>query len=250
MAVVENKEVFQPGVTPEGSPNWEEELGVAPKPAEAKPAEELPKPVDEDHPTKLGRKVKDLQDQLSSVLERFDAMIALQSEKPKPAAPVEDEDPELTRIVSKAVDRTKAELQKETEKENRARETYVNSYVDAVNKGFEEDLEPEIHAEVVKELLETNFQSYKRPTGNPLRDARINYTEGLAKILKGKRKAAQGAPNVKGDRKTAPTDLSASSRLDASPKKKIELDPYAKKFVASMGLAEDDEWVQESVGRV
>jgi hypothetical protein len=112
------------------------------------------------------------------------------------------------------------------------------------------DVDKDLHAEVLKELVETNWQDYKKITGDPAQDARLNYDRGLAKVLKKRHAESAAAPNVRGDQKNAPTGLSSGSRVEGPPKKKIELDEFAKKYIAAYGSKEDDEWVQESLSKL
>jgi hypothetical protein len=57
-----------------------------------------------------------------------------------------------------------------------------------------------------------------------------------------------GKPSVKGGNNPA-TGITATSQNATSSKKVIELDPYAKKFMDSIGEKADAKWVQDSVQR-
>jgi hypothetical protein len=232
--------------TQEGSQSWEEELGKVDKPAE-KPATEVAKTeVPEDHPTKLGRRVSKMEESLNTILDRFDLLLTQQQRvEPTRTQSVDDDDPEIQRIEERLAKRNREKELREQEQNSQ----YVNRYLRAVKSGTG-DVDEELHEAIVKELTEINPLLYKKHTGDPAADGRINYGLAEAKLLRQQRTAAKGAPNVKGDKKNAPTDLSSTSRLGEQPKKVIELDPYAKKFVKSLGLAEDDPWVQESLSRV
>jgi hypothetical protein len=220
-----------------------------PKPAEPVVAA-APAPVPDDHPTKLGRRVKQMEEHLDLVLDRLEALASQQIAPPQ-AAPQsfndpELDDPELRRLEERLERRRMEKEQKQLSMSQR----YVQDYLRVVNRGSGGDVDEELHEAVVKELTEVNPGSYPKHTGDAGRDGKINYELALAKLLRQQRVAAKNRPNVQGDKRNAPLDLSSTSRLGDVPVKKIELDEFAKKFVRSLGLAEDDPWVQESLQKL
>lgn len=208
-------------------------------PSETEPTQAQPTPVPDDHPTKLGRKVKQLEDTMYQVLDRFDSFLAMQD---RPARlDITEDDPEVDKLVSK----TEQRLLDKQRRAEEARQKYTSAYVRAVRSGFGED--EDLHQEVVKELLETNYADYPRHSDNPAKDAQINYELGIARVLRRQRKTAQARPNVQGDKPTAPTAVSSGSTNPAMPKPRIEPDEPSAKFLRAIGVNPDEEWVQESL---
>ena len=221
---------------PEPTPQETPASADSPAPVAADPT-----PVPEDHPTKLGRKVKVLEDSIYQLLDKFDTMLALQERGPAPRMDLPDDDPEVDKLVNKTEQRI-LDKQRRTEE---ARQKYTTAYVRAVRSGFGED--DELHQEIVKELLEANYADYPKHSENPARDAQVNYEMALGRILRRQRKTAQAKPNVQGDRPSAPTAVSSGSSNAAVPKPKIEPDETAAKFLKAMGVSPDEDWVQESL---
>jgi len=198
--------------------------------------------VPEDHPTKLGRKVKYLEDSLTTVLNKFDTLMSRFEERGQPGvpAPAHEEPGQVPTYVRETVEY----LSKQQKVEQEQQRKYADGYIAAVRKG-EDDIDDDVHAAVEQELLETNFRLYEKHTGDPVRDARLNYNIALAKILK--QRTSKGKPNVKGDQETSPTKLSSNSSNAEPAVKLVEPDEHAAKFIRAMGAKIDDPWVQESL---
>lgn len=147
---------------------------------------------------------------------------------------------------------TPAELEayntwKATKSEKKRREYAIEYVHTAKNLKY---MNPEFHDEIEKELLysDTKFGSVSN-FQNPSQDAEVNYRLAESTIIK--RKLAEvtaGKPSVKGGNNPA-TGITATSQNATSSKKVIELDPYAKKFMDSIGEKADAKWVQDSVQR-
>ena len=228
--ISEKTDGAEPEVQPENAAG-EKTQGDAP----GGPGEKAPVP--EDHPTKLGRRVSKMEEAMTSFLERFDSFMGkLEENRRSPSLsqtrePADEEVPDHIREAAEYVERRAARKQ---QAERQAQQRYAGDYLRAVRRGFEDDLEPELHKEIVRELTETNFQAYLKHSGDPENDARINYGLALAAVLKRQRRGAQGKPNVRGDQKTAPTDVSTGTHMGEPLKKEIELDPWATKFLATL----------------
>lgn len=214
--------------------------------------------VPEDHPTKLGRRVSRMEERLESMFDKLDSFMSQSGSGARRAepetefggvppyyTPEEDGAPDHLKETVVAV---KQELAREAQRAEEAQQKYAEKYIREVEKGFGESDE-ELHNAVVKELLHTNFKAYGKHTGNPDKDARINYGLAIAEVLRRQRTGARPAPNVKGDQQNAPTEVSSATHLGAPPIKKIELDEFSKKFLQAVGAKEDDPWVLESLGR-
>jgi hypothetical protein len=249
MAVVEKEASLVDSPKDDPDDDWTSELtGTEPKETPPKEGEPKKEGVPEDHPTKLGRKVKELTENFSNFQSRMEAMLAKQEElltsryttpAPSPSQTVEDEVPEH---VKEALPYIRAELSRE----QKATQDYFDKYTSTVKKS-REDIDEELHKEVVNELLEANFRNYKKISGDPTYDAQTNYDLAVASILKKQRRGQATRPNVRGDQETSPRGLSSSSTNSIVPPKKVEPDEFAKKFLHSIGAKDEDEWVQESL---
>jgi len=205
--------------------------------------------VPDDHPTKLGRRVSRMEERMTDMFDRLDTLMVkldtgVPTRMPNYEAPMETE--EVPEHIKETVVAVKKELAKETQREEEMQRKYADGYIKAVQKGFG-DVDEELHNAVVKELLETNFRNYKKATGDPTADAQINYDRAVAAILRRQRASSKIAPNVRGDKPNAPTEVSSALHLDGPPERKIELDEYSRKFLKAIGAKEDDPWVLESL---
>jgi hypothetical protein len=209
--------------------------------------------VPDDHPTKLGRRVSNMEARMADMLDKFDTLIGkFDNGIPTREAqnsdlgyvPLEDDTPDHVKETVVAV---KRELARDAQREQETQQKYAEKYIKAVQGGFG-DSDEELHNAVVKELLETNFRNYGKHTGNPARDAQLNYEMATAAILRRQRVGQRPIPNVHGDRQNASTELSSSTRLGEPPLKKVELDEFSRKFLKAVGAKEDDPWVLESLG--
>jgi hypothetical protein len=260
MAVVESTEVLDQNSQDDGDDTWMKDLtepeklglqkeGLLDKDGNAKA------PVPENHPTKLGRKVKEMGERLGrldSLEEKLNQLMTMNQDlstrlqENRQPAPREEESDEVPEHIKEALPYLKKELNREQAAADKAKTDYIDKYMELVRKS-RTDVDEELHKAVVNELLETNFRNYKKISGDPTYDANTNYDLAVATITKRERAGKRVAPNVRGDRENAPLGLSSTSRNAVEPVKKIEPDEFAKKFIRSIGAKEDDEWVQESL---
>jgi len=254
MAVVEHNELAQKD--PDSQPDPESNVAATPASdaqATGQPegqqaaAQGAQSTVPDDHPTKLGRRVSKMEERMMEMIDRFDTlMVKMEPGLPTRIPEYEAAQEDIPEHVKETVVAVRKELAKESQREREMQQKYAVDYIKAVQKGYG-STDEELHNAIVKELTETNFQNYKKITGNPLEDAQINYDRAAAGILRRQRAASKVAPNVRGDRENPPTDLSSSSRLDAPPERKIELDEFSRKFLRAIGAKEDEPWVLESL---
>lgn len=158
-----------------------------------------------------------------------------------PSAPLEDDydaDKILTVGEFEKYERTKRE------KAERQQASYKSQYIQTI-KTLGTD--PELHSEIEKEML-TNVADYPTHTGhmNPAHDARVNYRLARAAVIE--KKYAVPKPNVRGGTNAA-TGVTATTRTQSPPKQVVKLDEATSKFAKAMGLAEDSDFVQQSVTR-
>lgn len=237
------------GASAEGSPSGE----ATPQgsPGEPKPKE----PTPDDHPTKLGRRVSRMEEVLGGLSDRFDTLFTKLDEDRRgtrrdsslnnPQVPQDEDLPEHVRETVELVERRRA-TREQQERVNK--QQYSETYLKAAKGIHNDDVDEDLHREVLKELTEVNYQSYMMVTGNPQQDAKINYGLALANTLNRQRLGKKTAPNVRGDRNTAPTDISSGSHMSPPSRKPVELDEFSRKYLGSLGAKEDDEWVQKSLG--
>jgi len=263
MAVVEQQERLDPNSEQDGGDDWMKDLTEPERQGLQKEGlldkDGNPKaPVPENHPTKLGRKVKEMGerlgklDSIESQLAQLSQMMTANQElltktqEARRSVQSEQLDEEVPEHIKEALPYLKKELNREQAQADKAKTDYIDKYMDLVRKP-RADVDEELHKEVVNELLDTNFRNYKKISGDPTYDANTNYDLAVATVLKRARSGKKAAPNVRGDRENAPLGLSSTSRNTVEPVKKIEPDEFARKFIRSIGAKEDDEWVQESL---
>ena len=203
---------------------------------ELKPStpEEEKKEVPEDHPTKLGRRVKGLETTLAEMNQKLDAFLSRSEAHDK--EPVKENE-DLPEIVSTPEDVFKVNrfLKK---KEQEEQKIYSSNYLNIFRSLGSRD--QELYAEIYDEMIK-NFNV--RYSDDPQADARINYAEAKAALLS--RKFAPLKPNVKGKKSGIPTDLGVESREEPSSTEAIHLDDLAKDFVKSTGMKEES--IRESL---
>ncbi|OHB71867.1 MAG: hypothetical protein A2W23_06360 [Planctomycetes bacterium RBG_16_43_13] len=164
----------------------------------AKAAEAEPEGQDEDKEdhadkTRLGRKVKKLEDVMVTKTEFSQLMNKLDTFMTKPAEQVSTEKIDIPEYVATPEDVEKV-IQARERRIQADQETYQKAYVStmvSIGNGNEQ------HDEVVKEMM-TNFNV--RRTGNPQIDAELNYAKAQAAVLS--RGATKTVP-VKGDKPVA-----------------------------------------------
>lgn len=196
--------------------------------AEVKPIEE------EDHSEKsrLGRKVKRMEEQFSNVLEKFDDFMS-RSIPPQPSPPA-DELPEFIQT-PEDVERVVSARER---KIATAQQMYSGNYIKQL-QGLG-NVNTEIHDDILNEMAANpNFNA--RHTGNPIVDARLNYAEAKASVLA--KKTAGTRPNipVSGGSPISPTGISATSRNAVTPTSELpELSEASKEFIRRTGMSEED----------
>lgn len=195
------------------------------------------KPIEEeDHSEKsrLGRKVKRMEEQFSNILEKFDDFMSQRSSfSPQPSPPVD----ELPEFIQTPEDVEKV-LSNREKRISMAQQIYSGNYIKQL-QGLG-NVNNEIHDAILNEMAENqNFNL--RHTGNPIVDARLNYAEAKAAVLA--KKTAGTKPNipVSGSSPIAPTGISATSRNAVTPTSDLpELSEASKEFIRRTGMSEED----------
>lgn len=219
---------------------------------DALPAE----PVDNAERSHLGRRLKRVEESLGtlgSLQQKLDKIAELMEPRttsydpfsaPRETGPTE----EMPQYINTPEDFRKFQ-EIEKRKEEVQQERYSKGYVGYVkSRGLRDaSTPPELHSEIEKELLVTGISRYMRHTGNPVKDAEINYGLAKAEVLSRKYFNDANRPNVRGDRQNPPAGVTAATRTATPAAPKVELDEYARKFVNALGKSPDDEWVQKSI---
>ena len=196
------------------------EQAAAEKATEAEPEDQ-----DGDHAekTRLGRKVKKLEDVMVTKAEFSQLMAKLDTFMTRPAEQVKTEQVDMPEYVTTPDDVEKVIQARESRQRNE-QETYQRAYVSqmvSMSNGND------AHDEIVKEMI-ANFNV--RRTGNPQIDAELNYTKAQAAVLS--RGVTRTVP-VKGDKPVAAGVTHGNTNTQHKtvlPK----LTPEAENFVAYM----------------
>ena len=236
----------------EPSSSWDDVLSddaaVVAEQAQA-PSEDL----DQKERSRLGRRLSKFEQEFSelktkmSVLDKLDSFMSQQQQmqyrQPEPQRPVVDDEP-LPEFITTPEDFEKYQTIRERRME-RQNSQYANSYVGSIKQMSY--VNPPMHGEIEQELL-TNVSAYMKHTGDPVKDASINYRIAEANVLKKRMMDSTPRPNIKGGT-TIPTGVTSTTRMAAPPKVVDKLDDYAAKFIKAIGASEDDDWVQQSIKR-
>jgi hypothetical protein len=244
----------QEGQTPENTnPPVEGNDGVSPSAIEAlgeeriggdtPPQPETDSPSDQQERSRLGRRFTKFEQEMADLKSQLSTVVSTLTMTQRAMQPAEKE--VLPEYVTTPQD-VDMVIEAREKKLARQRDQYATGYIHAV--GSLRHLNPDLHTEIENELL-TNVGEY--PTyskhQDPVSDARVNYMKAENKLLKSRLNTAP-KPNVRGGN-NAPTGLSGGDRVVNPPKPTIELDPYAKSFLKSLGEDASADWVQNSLGR-
>ena len=207
---------------------------------------ETPKePVSEDHPTKLGRRVKGLETTLSEMNQKLDAFLSRSDSRDRERETVKSNE-ELPEIISTPEDVIKVNRymkKKDQEEEVKDRENFSRNYLSSFKSlGSQKTEDTELYPEIYDEMIK-NFNV--RYSDNPQADARVNYAEAKAALLS--RKYAPKKPNVKAGKGGIHTDLGIESRETSISSEAVHLDDLAQDFAKSTGMKEES--IREALKR-
>ena len=244
---------------------WEDEVSSgAGEPAVAQSTGEVDQdglPVDNTARSSLGRKLTRYEQQMGEMREtinRMNDMMTRQMEErqyqPPPSSGFPGGQPEEEDLDDQVVTtyRDVKKLQSiEQRKALQKQMQYQGAYAQYVTqRPFRaKDTPADMHEEIRRELLEDGAARYQVVTGNPVRDAEINYNLAKTRVLEKRYSEVTQRPNVRGDRPSSPTGMTAATRTPASPVPVEKLDEVSEKFVRAMGAKPEDEWVQTSIKR-
>ncbi len=235
----EKKEVSNPqedlGLAYDETFGGEERKTLTPE-EEKKEVKEVKEPVPEDHPTKLGRRVKGLETTLAEMNQKLDAFLSRSETRERETTKPDDELPEIVSTPQDVMRVNQFQKKKEQEEAKAFSRNYLNAFK-SLGSG-DSELYPEIYDEMIK-----NFD--KRYSDDPVADARVNYAEAKVALLE--RKYAPKKPNVRGKKSEIPTDLGIESRETPSSPEAVHLDDFAQDFAKSTGMKEES--IREALKR-
>lgn len=198
----------------------------------------------------LGRRVSRMETQMSQTLESINTLLETLNGRGAAGAGSPDvRDEDVPEYINTREDLEKF-LNAREGKKQKAESEYGRGYFKSV-MGME-STNPDMHDEIVKELFEDHPSLYLRETGNPTRDAAINYrlaeTAVLKRKLRDKRSGDPPPPHVKGGTAGVPTGMNVGDRHSPSPNDELPaLDEFSAKYLKSIGAKPDDAWVKESL---
>ena len=238
----------EPEVPKEPTPEPAEppaEPPVEPEPAEppAEPAEPTPpaEPAEPDHSEKsrLGRKVKYLEDKLSkvdSIDQKLDALFKkFETKEPEEPLPELPSGEDVVKIVEKTLSKRE---QEKIENEQKAQESYQSTYLNLLEEAVGED--DELRTLLVDPKSPFSKTSDKGYFGNPAQDLLLNITKAT-KALRAQKETPK--PNVKGTKPSVATGVIVPSTPSKVTVQKVDTSKWGKEdqALANSGLFSDEE---------
>ena len=188
---------------------------------DTKAVEKTPEQLAHEERSNLGRKVKKLEETLAEMNE---ALQELRGSRSATGTTTKTEDiPEYIATPDDVEKYLTARERRQLEEQKAYRGAYAKSF----RKVGSED--PDLYEEVFNEMFE-HFNVVR--TGNPEVDAELNYAKAKASVLAKKTSKPNPKANVKGGKSEVSTNLSVESRADETPLADVQLDDFAKEFVA------------------
>jgi hypothetical protein len=222
-----------------GSPY--EQLLKEEKVEKGEPEKEVEEPEDQSERSKLGRRVRRVEDSLTTILSKLDS--ALERREPNYHIPssqqtsssFQDDVPE---VITTYDDFKKAQ-KKYRDDETKEQKKYEENYFRKLDQLRTEN--SDLHQEVVDEMM-ANFNV--KHSGDASVDAELNYSKAYTSLLK--KKVGVIKPKVRGEKSSSSTNLSVESRETSATSSEPQLDEFAKEFVSKVGM--DGESVKRALG--
>ena len=231
----------EPPVEPDKPTEPPTEPETPPTEPPAEPVEPTPEPAEPDHSEKsrLGRKVKYLEDKLSkvdSIDQKLDALFK-KFEKTEPEEPLPElpSGEDVVKIVEKILSKRE---QERILNEQKAQEQYQSTYINLLEEAVGED--EELRTLLVDPKSPFNKTSDKGFYGNPAQDLLLNITKAT-KALRAQKETPK--PNVKGARPTVATGVNVPSTPAKVTVQKVDTSKWGKEeqALANSGLFSDEE---------
>ena len=207
--------------------------------------------VDENHPTKLGRKVKDLTETVTTMAGKIDAFLAAQTKPQEKELPRDVSErhgdlydqmcaiepppveyvttPKEQVLVRQWEQRTLAKIQ------NSEISSYTSSYMGKMKDMAEEG--GELHAQIVHMITADGSPYNRKRTGNGGVDAELNYDKAHKAILSGKEKPKTSFGR---DDKAEGTGITIPTGKEAVIETTVKLDPDAEAYAQYLGWNAED----------
>lgn len=210
-------------------------------------------PTDNAERSRLGRRMKNLEDSLSQLLSKLDSIGAaspVQQTQQQTNIPVNYDDSFMERELQAAVeqglipetiitpmDQLRVDNYRQRVEEKRSIE-YQRGYINAL-KGFKGDTDDSLHDEVVAELFRLESPFNQKRYGDPTVDARLNYLEAKSAILEGKVTTPSAKNVFKGKQGNVPTGNHVTTKVAPSEESVPQLDEVSLQFIKSQGMSEE-----------
>lgn len=219
---------------------------------EGKQGEPVPEePTDNAERSRLGRRMKSLEDSLSQLLTKLDTIPnQANAAQPQANAPAKYDDSYMERELQAAIDQgiipdtiitpmdqLRVDNYRAQVEEKRSLE-YQRGYIDVL-KGFGGNTDNALHDEIVAELFRVESPYNQRRYGDPAVDAHLNYLEAKAAILEGKMTTPTSKNVFKGKQGTAPTGNHVSTTVQPGEDAAMKLDEVSLQFIKSQGMSEE-----------
>jgi hypothetical protein len=192
-------------------------------------------PEDQAERTRLGRRVKKVEESLDTILHKLDQIG--QVRMPSQQQVDTTDSGELPEFVSTPADVERV-LDVRDRKRQSAIELYQTNYAKAIGKMENEIEDPKLAEEVITEIFSNPQAFNKILSENPSFDAEVNFNKAMASVLRKKLAVPlKPKPNVKGETPIAPTGTTVGSTSKGAVEAPIELDEFAKEFVKATGMS-------------
>jgi len=190
--------------------------------------------------SRLGRRVKRMEDYLDQVLSKLDSF-TYQHERSRDRTEIASE--EIPEVISTSADVNKV-LDARERKIHQEQMEYEKKYLGKVTSFASEN--QEMHEDILG-LMDKEWKVFGlRHSNLPEYDAELNYLKAKAALLSRKMAQPKPKPNVRGEKPPISTDLSMSSPQElSSSSHEIHLDDFAADYVKRIGMK--DESVKEAL---
>ncbi len=175
--------------------------------------------------SRLGRRLKRQEEQLSNLESKMDAFFTRMEGLQRQPATQDINEEELT-------DEDLRKYNLARKKEKQAEERYSQNYTSNFRKiGIKDD------ADTMDDVWDEMYAHFNNVvTGDPSVDAEINYAKAKASLLTKKMATVKPKANVKSERSATSTNLNVQTHQEVKEDKDVELDADAKEFVAKTGM--------------
>ena len=216
-----------------------------------------PEPTDPSERSNLGRKVKQLQDQLSGFMSEIRGMVVPGQPSQSPPSYGQGQPPPGTQeqsyrpeeeVVTTAADVFKVMEHYEKQKTQR-RDQYSNEFLREVQRLGNES--PDIHAEITREMFEIANSPYNvKYSENPVADANLNYSKAMRSVFTKKYASSTNRPAgpPQGVRPTVASNaVPISTQTPGVSDQKTKIDRVASEYLNSIARSPYGAMTEESV---